>query len=129
MIFNSCACPPPPCSENYLVRWGSKGFPKEIDMLNNLKVVFTVSGQTGAPSHYFLAHCTEQVNGLFSLFEVCSVFFLQILLLTKLLSPISLCSISSSSYLLIPLSILLLSLFSFFLSLFFSPSFQPGPGE
>uniref|UniRef100_A0AAX7UXU9 Dedicator of cytokinesis 2 n=1 Tax=Astatotilapia calliptera TaxID=8154 RepID=A0AAX7UXU9_ASTCA len=30
-------------SENYLVRWGSKGFPKEIDMLNNLKVVFTVS--------------------------------------------------------------------------------------
>uniref|UniRef100_A0A8C4UBD8 Dedicator of cytokinesis 2 n=1 Tax=Falco tinnunculus TaxID=100819 RepID=A0A8C4UBD8_FALTI len=28
-------------SENYLVRWGSKGFPKEIDMLNNLKVVFT----------------------------------------------------------------------------------------
>lgn len=30
-------------SENYLVRWGSKGFPKEIDMINNLKVVFTVS--------------------------------------------------------------------------------------
>jgi hypothetical protein len=30
-------------SENYLVRWGSKGFPKEIEMLNNLKVVFTVS--------------------------------------------------------------------------------------
>lgn len=29
-------------SENYLVRWGSKGFPKEIEMLNNLKVVFTV---------------------------------------------------------------------------------------
>ncbi|CAG04749.1 unnamed protein product [Tetraodon nigroviridis] len=29
-------------SENYLVRWGSKGLPKEIDMLNNLKVVFTV---------------------------------------------------------------------------------------
>lgn len=25
------------------MRWGSKGFPKEIDMLNNLKVVFTVS--------------------------------------------------------------------------------------
>uniref|UniRef100_A0A8C9SSM2 Dedicator of cytokinesis 2 n=1 Tax=Scleropages formosus TaxID=113540 RepID=A0A8C9SSM2_SCLFO len=31
-------------SENYLVRWGSKGFPKEIDMLNNLKVVFTDLG-------------------------------------------------------------------------------------
>ncbi|KAG7465378.1 hypothetical protein MATL_G00175820 [Megalops atlanticus] len=31
-------------SENYLVRWGSKGFPKEVDMLNNLKVVFTDLG-------------------------------------------------------------------------------------
>ncbi|NXR86118.1 DOCK2 protein, partial [Hypocryptadius cinnamomeus] len=31
-------------SENYLVRWGSRGFPKEIDMLNNLKVVFTDLG-------------------------------------------------------------------------------------
>nr|XP_033783137.1 dedicator of cytokinesis protein 2 isoform X1 [Geotrypetes seraphini] len=31
-------------SENYLVRWGSKGFPKEIDLLNNLKVVFTDLG-------------------------------------------------------------------------------------
>ncbi|XP_061643350.1 dedicator of cytokinesis protein 2-like isoform X1 [Phyllopteryx taeniolatus] len=31
-------------SENYLIRWGSKGFPKEIDMLNNLKVVFTDFG-------------------------------------------------------------------------------------
>lgn len=38
-------------SENYLVRWGSKGFPKEIDMLNNLKVVFTVSDHTRALSH------------------------------------------------------------------------------
>lgn len=43
------------CSENYLVRWGSKGFPKEIDMLNNLKVVFTVSGHTRALSYCFLA--------------------------------------------------------------------------
>ncbi|KAL0608483.1 Dedicator of cytokinesis protein 2, partial [Plecturocebus cupreus] len=31
-------------SENYLVRWGSRGFPKEIEMLNNLKVVFTDLG-------------------------------------------------------------------------------------
>ncbi|XP_037637082.1 dedicator of cytokinesis protein 2-like isoform X1 [Sebastes umbrosus] len=31
-------------SENYLVRWGDKGFPKEIEMLNNLKVVFTDLG-------------------------------------------------------------------------------------
>lgn len=43
------------CSENYLVRWGSKGFPKEIDMLNNLKVVFTVSDHRRALSHCFLA--------------------------------------------------------------------------
>uniref|UniRef100_A0A6J0SQS5 Dedicator of cytokinesis protein 2 isoform X1 n=1 Tax=Pogona vitticeps TaxID=103695 RepID=A0A6J0SQS5_9SAUR len=31
-------------SENYLVRWGSKGFVKEIDNFNNLKVVFTDLG-------------------------------------------------------------------------------------
>uniref|UniRef100_A0A8C7S231 Dedicator of cytokinesis 2 n=1 Tax=Oncorhynchus mykiss TaxID=8022 RepID=A0A8C7S231_ONCMY len=31
-------------SENYLVRWGSKGFPREVEMLNNLKVVFTDLG-------------------------------------------------------------------------------------
>uniref|UniRef100_A0A4W3K9C8 Dedicator of cytokinesis 2 n=1 Tax=Callorhinchus milii TaxID=7868 RepID=A0A4W3K9C8_CALMI len=31
-------------SENYLVRWGSGGLPKEIEMLNNLKAVFTDLG-------------------------------------------------------------------------------------
>uniref|UniRef100_A0A8C7MH58 Dedicator of cytokinesis 2 n=1 Tax=Oncorhynchus kisutch TaxID=8019 RepID=A0A8C7MH58_ONCKI len=31
-------------SENYLIRWTSKGFPKDVDMLNNLKVVFTDLG-------------------------------------------------------------------------------------
>uniref|UniRef100_A0AAQ5XHS7 Dedicator of cytokinesis 2 n=1 Tax=Amphiprion ocellaris TaxID=80972 RepID=A0AAQ5XHS7_AMPOC len=31
-------------SENYLIRWGKEGFPKEIDLLNNLKVVFTDLG-------------------------------------------------------------------------------------
>ncbi|KAL2077284.1 hypothetical protein ACEWY4_026788 [Coilia grayii] len=31
-------------SENYLVRWGSAGFPADIEMLNNLKVVFTDLG-------------------------------------------------------------------------------------
>ncbi|ETE69898.1 Dedicator of cytokinesis protein 2, partial [Ophiophagus hannah] len=31
-------------SENYLVRWGSKGFVKEVDNFNNLKVVFTDLG-------------------------------------------------------------------------------------
>lgn len=30
-------------SENYLVRWGSNGMPKEIEKLNNLQAVFTVS--------------------------------------------------------------------------------------
>uniref|UniRef100_A0A8C8GAL7 Dedicator of cytokinesis 2 n=1 Tax=Oncorhynchus tshawytscha TaxID=74940 RepID=A0A8C8GAL7_ONCTS len=35
---------PPPSSENYLIRWTSKGFPKDVDMLNNLKVVFTDLG-------------------------------------------------------------------------------------
>lgn len=29
-------------SENYLVRWGSNGMPKEIEKLNNLQAVFTV---------------------------------------------------------------------------------------
>uniref|UniRef100_A0A8C8G930 Dedicator of cytokinesis 2 n=1 Tax=Oncorhynchus tshawytscha TaxID=74940 RepID=A0A8C8G930_ONCTS len=29
---------------NYLIRWTSKGFPKDVDMLNNLKVVFTDLG-------------------------------------------------------------------------------------
>ncbi|NWV41138.1 DOCK5 protein, partial [Grantiella picta] len=28
-------------SENYLVRWGSNGMPKEIEKLNNLQAVFT----------------------------------------------------------------------------------------
>uniref|UniRef100_A0A8C2EVN3 Dedicator of cytokinesis 2 n=1 Tax=Cyprinus carpio TaxID=7962 RepID=A0A8C2EVN3_CYPCA len=31
-------------SENYLVRWGDKGLPKDIEMLNSLKVVFTDLG-------------------------------------------------------------------------------------
>ncbi|XP_031413970.1 dedicator of cytokinesis protein 2 [Clupea harengus] len=31
-------------SENYLVHWGSAGFPADVDMLNNLKVVFTDLG-------------------------------------------------------------------------------------
>lgn len=35
------------------MRWGSKGLPKEIDMLNNLKVVFTVSDHKVEVSHCF----------------------------------------------------------------------------
>ncbi|GFO14588.1 dedicator of cytokinesis protein 1 [Plakobranchus ocellatus] len=31
-------------SENYLVKWGKKGVPKDIDMLNNFRVVFTDLG-------------------------------------------------------------------------------------
>lgn len=30
-------------SENYFVRWGSQGLPKNIEMLNNLRAIFTVS--------------------------------------------------------------------------------------
>ena len=31
------------CSENYVVKWSSKGTPKDLDMLYNLKTLFTVS--------------------------------------------------------------------------------------
>ena len=31
------------CSENFLVRWDSTGMPKEIEKLNNLPALFTVS--------------------------------------------------------------------------------------
>lgn len=44
------------------MRWGSKGFPKEIDMLNNLKVVFTVSDHRRALSHYFSAGHTHMLH-------------------------------------------------------------------
>lgn len=37
-------------SENYLVKWGRQGFVKDVDQLNNLKVLFTVSAvQCGVP--------------------------------------------------------------------------------
>lgn len=32
------------CSENFLVRWDSMGMPKEIEKLNNLPALFTVTG-------------------------------------------------------------------------------------
>lgn len=61
-------------SENYLVRWGSKGFPKEIDMLNNLKVVFTVSDHTRA-----MSHCSQlwrdEIGDLFLFRRLHSIFF------------------------------------------------------
>lgn len=41
-----------PYSENFLVRWDSMGMPKEIEKLNNLPALFTVSGSqpaAGAP--------------------------------------------------------------------------------
>lgn len=34
----------PSCSENFLVRWDSMGMPKEIEKLNNLPALFTVTG-------------------------------------------------------------------------------------
>ena len=30
-------------SESYIVQWGNQGMPKNLDMLNNLRVIFTVS--------------------------------------------------------------------------------------
>lgn len=30
-------------SENYVVKWSKEGVPKDLDMLNNFKVIFTVS--------------------------------------------------------------------------------------
>lgn len=53
-----CCCHSYSYSENYLVRWGSRGFPKEIEMLNNLKVVFTVSVQSILVSR--LTHTEER---------------------------------------------------------------------
>lgn len=41
-----------PSSENFLVRWDSMGMPKEIEKLNNLPALFTVSESqpaAGAP--------------------------------------------------------------------------------
>lgn len=34
-------------SENYVIRWASTGVPQDIELLNNLKVVFTVSADPG----------------------------------------------------------------------------------
>lgn len=34
---------PSPRSENYVIRWASTGVPQDIELLNNLKAVFTVS--------------------------------------------------------------------------------------
>ena len=31
------------CSEHYLIKWGSQGMPRDIEMFNNLKVLYTVS--------------------------------------------------------------------------------------
>ncbi|NXU94504.1 DOCK1 protein, partial [Xiphorhynchus elegans] len=49
-----CQCPPHcwllilplPCSENYVIRWASTGVPQDIELLNNLRVVFTDLGST-----------------------------------------------------------------------------------
>lgn len=30
-------------SDNYIMKWGNHGMPKDIDMLNNLRAIFTVS--------------------------------------------------------------------------------------
>ena len=56
-------------SENFLVPWTKKGVPKDIDMLNNFRVVFTVSGKIlhlTCPIIYlaiFLVHSVIVYNG------------------------------------------------------------------
>ena len=30
------------CSDNYIMKWGNQGMPKDLDLLNNLRVIFTV---------------------------------------------------------------------------------------
>jgi len=30
------------CSDNYIMKWGNQGMPKDLDQLNNLRVIFTV---------------------------------------------------------------------------------------
>lgn len=37
-------------SENYLVNWGRQGFIKNVDQLDNLRVLFTVSKLSYAPA-------------------------------------------------------------------------------
>lgn len=37
---------PSPRSENYVIRWASTGVPQDIELLNNLKAIFTVSEGT-----------------------------------------------------------------------------------
>ena len=34
-------------SENYIVKWGSSGMPRDINMMNNHRVLFTVSYPCG----------------------------------------------------------------------------------
>lgn len=48
-------------SENYLIRWGSSGMPKEIEKLNNLQAVFTVS-----------LPCLQWKSKPFPLFTICT---------------------------------------------------------
>lgn len=84
----------PLCSENYLVRWGSKGFPKEIDMLNNLKVVFTVSGHRRELSHCKADAVLHRTELIYLLLEDCIVF---LILLCPLFPPTS-CSCSFFSF-------------------------------
>lgn len=42
-----------PSSENYVMKWGNQGMPKDLDQLNNLRVVFTVSA-----SHVLYSHAS-----------------------------------------------------------------------
>lgn len=42
-VMSNCDSYSNSCSENFLVRWDSMGMPKEIEKLNNLPALFTVT--------------------------------------------------------------------------------------
>lgn len=58
------------CSENFLVRWDSMGMPKEIEKLNNLPALFTVTGRVWGRGLFLVRGCGLTKNLL--LLVVCS---------------------------------------------------------
>lgn len=108
------------------MRWGSKGLPKEIDMLNNLKVVFTVSDHWGEPSHCFWAFGRNAYVWIYSLYLI-SVVFSSYKSRLFLPNPQTICSLFSiCSFCSLPTS---LSLFLFLKTLCLSLAFPKGPGK
>lgn len=54
-------------SENFLVRWDSMGMPKEIEKLNNLPALFTVS--ESQPTHCIPAVSVSHLNAAWNLWQ------------------------------------------------------------